>query len=71
MNHPFVIKYKDKFVYKGEKACIVTELVNGGDLGSLITKRLNSSALTTTLFTEEEIMNYFIMILIGLDYLHS
>jgi serine/threonine protein kinase len=39
INHPFVIKYKDEFVYKEEKVCIVTELVNGGDLGLLIKER--------------------------------
>ena len=61
-NHPFVIKYYEKFIYK-DKVCIVTELASCGNLEDLEKKQIN--------FTEDEAMNYFTMILIGLHYLHK
>ena len=33
-NHPFVIKYYEKFIYK-DKVCIVTELASCGNLEDL------------------------------------
>ena len=66
INHPFVIKYEEEFYYHGVDAkqlCIVTQLVNGGDLAALMTEK--------KVFEEKEGMYYFTMILIGLHYLHS
>ena len=39
VNHPFVIKYYDEFLYKGsyeDKFCIVMEEITGGDLDNQI-----------------------------------
>jgi serine/threonine protein kinase len=62
IDHPFVIKYMEEFVYK-DKLCIVTKFANGGDLDTFMKQKKE--------FTEDEAMYYFTMILIGLQYLHS
>ena len=61
-SHPFVVKYMEEFFYQ-ERLCIVTQFASGGDLDSLMRKKKN--------FTNDEAMNYFTMILIGLHYLDS
>ncbi len=43
--------------------CIITEFAYGGDLYSLMKKKVN--------FTEDEAMHFFSMILVGLHHLHS
>ncbi len=66
IDHPFVIKYYDEFEYRKDaikKICIVSQLANGGNLESLMKRK--------KIFTEDEGMYYFTMILIGLHYLHS
>ena len=63
MNCPFVIQYVEEFNYKKDYLCIVTQFASGGDFDALLKKK--------KIFTEEEAMNYFTMILIALDYLHS
>ena len=62
-SHPFIIKYKDEFLYKENNSCIVTQFASGGDLKSMMERQIN--------FTEDEAMNYFTMILVGLHYLHK
>ncbi len=37
MSHPFIVEYKEEFLYK-EKACIVTEYATDGDLKSLMNR---------------------------------
>ncbi len=37
MSHPFIVKYKEQFLYQ-EKACVVTEYAKDGDLKSLMEK---------------------------------
>jgi serine/threonine protein kinase len=46
-----------------KQLCIVTQLANGGNFDALIKQK--------KIFSEEEGMYYFTMILIGLHYLHS
>ena len=36
ISHPFVIKYMEEFLYKGETLCIVTQFANGGDFEKFI-----------------------------------
>ncbi len=62
MDHPFIIKYYDRFIYS-EKECIVTELASGGNLKDLETSKMN--------LTEDESMDYFTMILLGLNFIHK
>ncbi len=63
LNHPFVIKYMEEFVYKQKSLCIVTQFAHGGDLDSLMKKKV--------IFTEEEALHYFTQIVIALEYLHE
>jgi serine/threonine protein kinase len=60
-SHPFVVKFIEEFVYY-DKKIIITELASGGDLAALMESKEK--------ITEDEAMNYFTMILIGLHYLH-
>jgi len=61
-NHPLAIKYIESFSYQNQ-LCIVTSYASGGNLKDIIEKSVN--------FTFEEIMNYFLMILLSLHYLHT
>ena len=64
--HPNITKYKEAFI-ENDKLCIVTELVDGGDLLQLIKKRKSSRSY----LPEETIWSFFIQICLGLQYLHS
>ncbi len=61
-SHPFVIKYMEEFIYKGETLCIVTQFANGGDFDSFMKMKKN--------FSEEEALFYLTMLLLALEYLH-
>ncbi len=61
LNYPFVIKYYGKFIYN-KNVCIVTELATCGNLEKLKKKDIK--------LTEDEGMEYFTMILLGLNFLH-
>jgi NIMA (never in mitosis gene a)-related kinase 1/4/5 len=65
VNHPFIIRYIDEFIYDKDYLCIVTQYASGGDLDTKMENRKEEP------FSEEEAMNYFTMILIGLHSLHS
>jgi serine/threonine protein kinase len=36
MNHPFIIKYMEEFVYEERVLCIVTQFVEGGDFDTFM-----------------------------------
>lgn len=63
MNHPFIIKYLEEFVYEERVLCIVTQFVAGGDFDTFMN--------TQRKFTEEQAMHYFSMILLGLHFMHK
>ena len=56
------MKYIEEFMHKGS-LCIVTKLASDGDFDKLMKAKEN--------FTEVEALEYFTMILISLDFLHS
>ena len=60
-DHPFIVEYIDEF-FITNKLCIVTKLASGGDLEKYMRNKI---------FSEDESMSYFAMILLGLDFLHS
>jgi serine/threonine protein kinase len=39
VNHPFIIRYIDEFIYDKDYLCIVTQYANGGDLDTKMEKR--------------------------------
>jgi serine/threonine protein kinase len=61
--HPFIIEYIEEFLCKNNKLCIVTKLASGGDFEKFIKEKKT--------FTEEEALEFFTMILLALDFLHS
>jgi beta-adrenergic-receptor kinase len=62
LDNPFIIKYYDNFIYE-EKDCIVTDLETGGNL--------EYWEKSNIILTEDEAMEYFTMILLGLNHMHS
>ena len=67
LHHPHIVAYCDAFLFNDEDLCIVMEHLNGGDLSQAIVavkeKRLS--------YSEAEVLNYFVQILLALHYLHS
>jgi len=63
IEHPFVIKYITEFLFKQAKLCIVTSLASKGTFESFMQKK--------KIFTEDEALYYFTIILIALHYIHS
>ena len=61
-DHPFIISFIEEFPYK-KKHCIVTKFASGGDLEKYMRTKKE--------FTEDEALEFFAMILLGLDFLHS
>ena len=61
-DHPFIVEYIEEFSFKKNQLCIVTKLASGGDFEKYMNK--NS-------FKEDEAMEYFAMILLGLNFLHN
>ena len=53
----------EEFIYKSETLCIVTQFANGGNFESFMKNKY--------IFSEEETLYYFTMLLLALEYLHS
>ncbi len=62
-----VVKFEEEFVSEDDKLCIVSEFVNGGDFEKFIKGR---KALNLP-FSNAEILKYFALIAIGVNYIHS
>ncbi len=61
-DHPFIISFIQEFPYKNKNLCIDTKFASGGDLEKHMRKHPK--------FSEDEALEYFAMILLGLDFLH-
>ncbi len=61
--HPFVIEYFEEFTLKNKNLCIVSKFSSGGDFEKFMNNQKS--------FTEDEALEYFTMILLSLDFLHS
>lgn len=61
--HPFTIRFIEKFIFLEKKLCIVTKFASDGDLDKIL--KSNGK------FDEEQAFEYFAMILFSLDFLHS
>ena len=67
LNHPNVISYKDSFNDQDNYFNIVTKFCEGGDIYSKIQKQKEENDF----FNEDQILNWFVQILLGLDYIHK
>ncbi len=63
---PFIIRFKNAFVYSNN-LYLITEYAEKGDLSNIIKEKSKSS----TKLTENEIWHYFLQISIALNYLHK
>mmetsp|Transcript_22014 Transcript_22014/g.61099 ORF Transcript_22014/g.61099 Transcript_22014/m.61099 type:complete len:773 (+) Transcript_22014:275-2593(+) len=66
LNHPNVLGYKESFLHDGA-LCIVTHYCEEGDLFTLI----QNHAKAKKFFSENEIMEMFLQIAMGLHHIHS
>eukprot|EP00035_Acanthoeca_spectabilis_P030351 m.9052 g.9052 ORF g.9052 m.9052 type:complete len:696 (+) comp4133_c0_seq1:420-2507(+) len=67
LKHPNVVGYYDAFVQEGHFVCIVMEYCDSGDLSMAVQRK---SALGQN-FTEDQIMEWTIQLLLALRYLHD
>ena len=59
VHHPFIAKYTEEFFSDNRKYCVVNEFISGLNLSEIFSQNIS--------LTENEIMNYFTMILLALD----
>ena len=65
LKHPNIISYKDSFNDEDNYFNIVTTFCEGGDIYNKIQKQNGEY------FSEEQILNWTVQILLGLDYIHK
>ncbi|XP_075693245.1 serine/threonine-protein kinase Nek11-like [Rhinoderma darwinii] len=66
LSHPFIVLFFGSFLEKKD-FCIVTEYCEGGDLHCYIQQQKNKGEN----FTEGHVMEWFIQLLLGVNYLHE
>ena len=64
LNHPNIVGYKASFKDNG-RLYIAMEYIDGGDLAKFIADR------KTRLLSEEQVLNIFVQIIVGLKYIHD
>ena len=67
LNHPNIISYKESFIDEDNYYNIVTTFCEGGD----IYKKIQQHKEKSEYFSEEQIINWMIQLLLGLSYIHS
>eukprot|EP00741_Cyanophora_paradoxa_P015870 tig00020909_g15321.t1 len=71
LRNPFIVAYHESFFYSNKEGdeflCIVMQYCEGGDLNDAIQRQKNAGRL----FPEEMILNWFIQILLSLQYIHE
>jgi len=66
LDHPSIVEYKDNF-FMGDTLVIIMQYCEGGDLSTYI----KEMAKKRMRIREEQIMNYFVQVLLALQYIHS
>lgn len=67
LKHPFIISYKGSFIDKFRFLCIVMDYADGGDLYKQITQQKKQGSL----FSEDQIMEWFVQICLAIKYIHD
>lgn len=65
LQHPFIVQFKEGFVEK-DSLSLVMDLCEGGDLYRVIQHQRK----TGKYLSEDQIMTWFVQLLLGVDYLH-
>uniref|UniRef100_H0V619 Serine/threonine-protein kinase Nek11 n=1 Tax=Cavia porcellus TaxID=10141 RepID=H0V619_CAVPO len=66
LDHPAIVKFYASFVEQ-DSFCIITEYCEGGDLDYKIQEYKEAGKT----FTENQIIEWFIQLLLGVDYMHE
>ncbi|NWI98874.1 NEK11 kinase, partial [Crypturellus undulatus] len=66
LDHPAIVKFYASFVER-DSFCIITEYCEGGDLDLKIQEYKESGKI----FTQKQIMEWFIQLLLGVNYMHE
>uniref|UniRef100_A0A7S4Q9Q7 non-specific serine/threonine protein kinase n=1 Tax=Alexandrium monilatum TaxID=311494 RepID=A0A7S4Q9Q7_9DINO len=68
LRHPCIVRYQDSFLVEGANLLvIVMEYCSGGDLRKAISSKASSGGH----FSEDQVMTWFVQILLALQYFHS
>ena len=67
LKHPNILSYKDSFIDEDNYYNIVTTFCEGGD----IYKKIQINHQKNEYFSEEQILNWMIQLLLGLSYIHG
>ena len=67
LNHPNILSFKDSFIDEDNYYNIVTNFCEGGD----IYKKIQDHKQKNEYFSEEQILNWMIQLLLGLSYIHN
>lgn len=66
LNHCYVVRYIESFV-KEKSVCIVMEYAENGDLQKYLERR----KIENRPLSEEQVIEWFIQLLLGLKYIHE
>ncbi|CAG5128277.1 unnamed protein product, partial [Candidula unifasciata] len=68
LRHPNIVLFHESFLDPaGEYVCIVLDYCDGGNLG----ERIQDASQTGLLFSEKQVMQWFIQIVMAVQYIHS
>ena len=65
LDHPNIVRFKDAYITKKGKLCIVMDYADGGDLQSNIKARQGEH------YPEEQVLDWFIQICLALKHVHD
>uniref|UniRef100_A0A8C9L662 Serine/threonine-protein kinase Nek11 n=1 Tax=Serinus canaria TaxID=9135 RepID=A0A8C9L662_SERCA len=66
LDHPAIVKFYASFVER-DSFCIITEYCEGGDLDFKIQEYRDSGKM----FTQSQVIDWFIQLLLGVNYMHE
>eukprot|EP00741_Cyanophora_paradoxa_P007880 tig00001224_g7624.t1 len=67
LHHPCIVGLHESFIEGNHTLCIIMDYADGGDMSQLIEKQ----AETGTLFPEEEVLDWFVQLLLALKHIHD
>ncbi|CCW64525.1 unnamed protein product [Phytomonas sp. EM1] len=67
LHHPYIVAQRDAFLFDENDLCLVMDYYDGGDLDYLLARQRDKDEY----FDFEQVMLWFVQMLLALDYLHS
>ncbi|CCW72103.1 unnamed protein product [Phytomonas sp. Hart1] len=67
LHHPYIVSQRDAFLFDDNDLCLVMDYYDGGDLDYLLARQRDKDEY----FDFEQVMLWFVQMLLALDYLHA